>query len=48
MKKWKKHKIKLENDNGTIFIKKTKTKKIKKSQNISKNLKISQNISKFL
>ena len=39
--KMEKHKIKLEKDNGTIFIKKTKTKK-------SKNLKISQKISKYL
>ena len=39
--KMEKHKIKLEKENGTIFIKKTKTKK-------SKNLKISQKISKYL
>jgi hypothetical protein len=39
MKKWKKHKIKLEKDNGTILIKKQISKKI------SKNLKISQNFS---
>jgi hypothetical protein len=39
MKKWKKHKIKLEKDNGTILIKKTNIKK--KYQKISKYLKIS-------
>jgi hypothetical protein len=42
MKKWKKHKIKLEKDNGTIFIQK-KTKKYQKKD--SKNLKISHNFS---